>query len=109
MDKDGFQDEDGAPELDNDGDGIADTADAAPNEPEDKDGFQDGDGAPDLDNDGDGVTDAADQCADKAGPIENRGCLRHSCGYRGSIRPTGQIHLKHLQFVGRWCGQKKRG
>ena len=46
-DKDGFQDEDGCPEPDNDGDGIPDAADKCPNEPEDKDGFQDEDGCPD--------------------------------------------------------------
>jgi len=32
-DKDGFQDEDGCPDLDNDQDGIPDTADLCPNEP----------------------------------------------------------------------------
>jgi large repetitive protein len=56
-DKDGFQDEDGCPDLDNDGDGIPDTLDKCPNEPEDKDGFQDDDGCPDPDNDGDGICD----------------------------------------------------
>ncbi len=62
-DMDSFQDEDGCPELDNDGDGIADLApDKCPLEPEDKDGFQDEDGCPDPDNDGDGVLDANDKC-----------------------------------------------
>ena len=46
-DKDGFQDEDGCPDLDNDADGIPDKDDKCPNEPEDKDGFQDEDGCPD--------------------------------------------------------------
>ena len=32
-DKDGFQDEDGCPDLDNDGDGIPDASDLCPNEP----------------------------------------------------------------------------
>ena len=93
-DKDGFQDEDGCPDLDNDGDGIVDTMDACPmepgpmenrgcpvrdrdgdgivdhldkcpDEPEDKDGFEDEDGCPDLDNDKDGIADAQDAC-----PIE---------------------------------------
>ena len=62
-DMDGFQDEDGCPDVDNDGDGIADGDDKCPAEPEDKDGFQDEDGCPDPDNDGDGVPDAADKCA----------------------------------------------
>ncbi len=102
-DKDGFQDEDGCPELDNDGDGIIDSADKCPTEtgplqnlgcpivdkdgdgtnddkdkgpeePEDKDGFQDEDGCPDLDNDHDGMADAQDTCATLAGPAENGGC-----------------------------------
>lgn len=65
-DRDGFQDEDGCPDLDNDADGIADTADRCPNEPEDVDNFQDGDGCPEADNDGDGVLDADDVCAVEA-------------------------------------------
>ncbi len=65
-DKDGFQDEDGCPDLDNDGDGIPDAADKCPLEPEDKDGFQDTDGCPEPDNDGDGIPDAADKCPDQA-------------------------------------------
>ena len=64
-DKDGFQDDDGCPDLDNDGDGIADATDKCPLEAEDKDSFQDDDGCPDPDNDADGVPDAADKCSDK--------------------------------------------
>jgi outer membrane protein OmpA-like peptidoglycan-associated protein len=102
-DKDGFQDEDGCPELDNDSDGLVDSADKCPtetgpvqnvgcpildkdgdglndpqdkcpDEPEDKDGFQDEDGCPDLDNDSDGLADAQDKCPLEAGPPENVGC-----------------------------------
>jgi OmpA-OmpF porin, OOP family len=90
-DKDGFQDEDGCPDLDNDNDGLTDAKDKCPNEagplssngcpltdadqdgvsddvdkcknePEDKDGFQDEDGCPDLDNDNDGIADSQDKC-----------------------------------------------
>jgi OOP family OmpA-OmpF porin len=61
-DKDGYQDEDGCPDLDNDGDGIPDKQDKCPNEAEDFDGFQDADGCPDNDNDNDKISDAADQC-----------------------------------------------
>jgi OOP family OmpA-OmpF porin len=61
-DKDGFEDEDGCPDLDNDGDGIPDTEDKCIGDPEDKDGFEDEDGCPDLDNDGDGILDARDEC-----------------------------------------------
>ncbi|MSQ83838.1 MAG: OmpA family protein [Myxococcales bacterium] len=84
-DKDGFQDADGCPELDNDGDGIPDVdlkdaaaSDKCPNEPEDKDGYMDYDGCPELDNDEDGVLDTDDKCPtqkeDKDGFEDNDGC-----------------------------------
>ena len=47
-DKDGFQDEDGCPDLDNDNDGIADANDKCPNEPETVNGVEDEDGCPDT-------------------------------------------------------------
>lgn len=47
-DKDGFEDEDGAPDLDNDQDGVPDTVDAAPGDPETKNRWHDHDGAPDA-------------------------------------------------------------
>ena len=65
-DKDGFQDEDGCPDLDDDGDTIADSADKCPRKAEDPDGFEDTDGCPESDNDKDGVDDDQDQCPDKA-------------------------------------------
>ena len=46
-DKDGFEDADGCPDLDNDSDGIPDAKDKCPNDPETKNGFQDDDGCPD--------------------------------------------------------------
>ena len=61
-DMDGFEDEDGCPELDNDRDGKLDEIDQCPLVPEDKDQFQDKDGCPDLDNDEDGVPDVNDEC-----------------------------------------------
>ncbi|MCE9574630.1 MAG: OmpA family protein [Deltaproteobacteria bacterium] len=61
-DRDGYQDDDGCPELDNDGDGVPDVNDACANEPEDKDDFQDDDGCPDRDNDGDSIPDVTDKC-----------------------------------------------
>ncbi|HEY5283577.1 MAG TPA: OmpA family protein [Polyangia bacterium] len=51
-----------AVDKDTDGDGIPDSIDKCPNEPEDKDGFQDEDGCPDPDNDGDGIPDVKDKC-----------------------------------------------
>ncbi len=65
-DRDGFQDDDGCPDIDNDGDGIVDSADKCPTRAEDKDGFRDNDGCPEPDNDGDGVLDSADKCPNKA-------------------------------------------
>jgi hypothetical protein len=46
-DMDGFEDEDGCPDLDNDKDGIKDADDKCPNEPETYNGYEDDDGCPD--------------------------------------------------------------
>ena len=64
-DRDGFDDDDGCPEVDNDEDGRPDSRDKCPNEPEDFNGFEDDDGCPDgdrVDSDEDGVPDHADRC-----------------------------------------------
>ncbi len=61
-DIDGYEDEDGCPDPDNDQDGIPDVFDKCPNEPEDRDGFEDEDGCPDPDNDQDGILDIYDRC-----------------------------------------------
>jgi outer membrane protein OmpA-like peptidoglycan-associated protein len=77
-DKDGFEDEDGCPDEDNDKDGINDKIDACPNDPEDRDNFEDDDGCPDLDNDKDGIADKIDACPndpeDKDGFEDDDGC-----------------------------------
>ena len=95
-DLDGFQDEDGCPDPDNDGDGIRDVLDKCPDsggenigpdgcpdddpdgdhirgdrdkcpeDPEDFDRFEDDDGCPDTDNDKDGIPDVRDSCPDTA-------------------------------------------
>ena len=59
---------------DRDGDGIPDSIDRCPDEPEDFDGFQDDDGCPDYDNDNDGVPDSEDRCPNTPGPASNAGC-----------------------------------
>ncbi|MFT7579638.1 MAG: outer membrane protein OmpA-like peptidoglycan-associated protein, partial [Myxococcota bacterium] len=68
-DLDQFQDADGCPDLDNDGDGVPDVRDGAADDTrfgacrdqaEDPDGYADDDGCPDPDNDGDGVPDVRD-------------------------------------------------
>ena len=47
-DIDGFKDDDGCPDLDNDNDGIPDLKDKCPNEPETFNGYMDEDGCPDT-------------------------------------------------------------
>ncbi len=66
-DRDGFRDDDGCPDPDNDLDFVTDAYDADALGPEDWDGFEDDDGIPDLDNDRDGVADYVDGCPDEAG------------------------------------------
>lgn len=103
-DFDGFEDEDGCPELDNDNDGVPDAEDQCPNipgtaenngcpasfdsdgdgipdaedkclgEPENFTGFQDEDGCPELDRDNDGIPDTEDHCPDVSGVPEKQGC-----------------------------------
>jgi outer membrane protein OmpA-like peptidoglycan-associated protein/opacity protein-like surface antigen len=63
-DFDGFEDEDGCPDVDNDQDGILDVDDACPDDAEDFDGEDDEDGCPDVDRDGDGILDIDDACPD---------------------------------------------
>lgn len=47
-DLDGYEDQDGCPDLDNDNDGIYDVDDTCPNQPEYYNGFEDQDGCPDA-------------------------------------------------------------
>lgn len=85
-DFDSFEDADGCPDPDNDGDGILDAADwngtayinydkkdqrDCRDAPEDKDGFEDEDGCPDEDNDNDGILDAQDRCPNQAEDLDN--------------------------------------
>lgn len=49
--------------VDTDGDGIPDTEDAFPNDPDES-----------TDSDGDGVGDNADECTNESGPANNSGC-----------------------------------
>lgn len=69
-DVDGYLDDDGCPDVDNDGDGVVDADDACVDEPEDKDGFADDDGCPERDNDGDGITDVADRCPERGEDVD---------------------------------------
>jgi OOP family OmpA-OmpF porin len=70
-DLDGFQDDDGCPDLDNDGDGVVDTEDRCP----EKAGPAELKGCPEnTDTDGDGIPDHLDTCPEKPGPKEYDGC-----------------------------------
>jgi outer membrane protein OmpA-like peptidoglycan-associated protein/opacity protein-like surface antigen len=66
------------PVLDRDHDGIPDSVDKCPDQPEDKDGFEDADGCPDPDNDKDGIPDISDKCPNqpenKNGIDDEDGC-----------------------------------
>jgi len=70
-DRDGFQDDDGCPELDNDHDRIPDTRDRCRDEAEDFDGFQDDDGCPEFDDDEDGIPDDKDKCRNEPEDKDN--------------------------------------
>ena len=63
---------------DTDNDGLVDSADACPKEPEDIDQYEDTNGCPDPDNDADGLLDTSDRCAlvpeDKDGFQDEDGC-----------------------------------
>jgi outer membrane protein OmpA-like peptidoglycan-associated protein len=65
-------------EGDRDLDGIRDSKDSCPTEPEDYDGDRDEDGCPDFDRDGDGIDDETDKCPDdpedKDGFEDEDGC-----------------------------------
>jgi outer membrane protein OmpA-like peptidoglycan-associated protein len=66
-DKDGFLDDDGCPDWDNDGDRVADALDACPTQP----GSIAARGCPASDRDQDGFADADDRCPDDPGIAES--------------------------------------
>jgi len=73
-DEDGFEDEDGCPDLDNDKDGVADGADKCPDKMEVINGVADDDGCPDdvKDSDEDGVADGDDKCPQQKGEVRSK-------------------------------------
>jgi hypothetical protein len=66
-DRDGFEDGDGCPDIDNDNDGIVDKEDACPNVPGVESPDPKKNGCPPEDRDHDGIPDAADACPDEFG------------------------------------------
>lgn len=75
-DFDGFQDDDGCPDLDNDGDLVPDIDDRCPNEAAEfgRDADDDGCADPPIDTDGDGIEDEVDACPDEPGTADGDGC-----------------------------------
>lgn len=99
-DRDGFEDEDGCPDLDDDHDGVVDSSDACPQDPEDRDGYADEDGCPDPDNDGDGVLDASDACPLEPGVPAQSGCpARASVETEDALHVLEQIHFENNKAV----------
>ena len=96
-DFDGFEDEDGCPDLDNDRDEVLDVVDKCPNDPEDRDGFEDIDGCPDPDNDADGFLDPDDKCPndpeDFDGDRDDDGCPEED-EYKTIVVTKTRIELK---------------
>ncbi len=66
-DRDGFEDSDGCPDIDNDQDGIIDREDACPNVAGPKSSDPKKNGCPQADADGDGIPDDVDACPKEKG------------------------------------------
>jgi outer membrane protein OmpA-like peptidoglycan-associated protein len=76
-DPDGYQDDDGCPDLDNDSDGLADARDRCPLRAETRNNIDDQDGCPETDDDGDGLLGSQDQCP---GAAENKNGFKDADG-----------------------------
>ncbi len=99
-DRDGFEDEDGCPELDNDHDAIPDVSDACPLDAEDRDDYADEDGCPDPDNDNDGIRDGADACPNDPGPPASNGCPgQTSVETENALHVLEQVHFENNKAV----------
>jgi outer membrane protein OmpA-like peptidoglycan-associated protein len=81
--------------VDPDGDGIADSADKCPTDPEDKDGFEDDDGCPDADDDNDKIPDIRDRCPREAAPGTPDGCPQK---YKLIVVTQDKIELKQTIY-----------
>ena len=88
-DADGFEDDDGCPDLDNDQDGLNDAVDSCPDEPGVE--AQRGCPAPETDEDEDGILDSSDRCITEPGPEENQGCPWPDADADGVIEEGGPI------------------
>jgi len=111
-DFDGFQDQDGCNDTDNDIDGIPDGEDACPDEAEDDDGVEDNDGCPDLDDDEDGIVNDEDKCPLE--PEDAEGDPLDGCpevdfdlltsGWMASVGDLSKLVLEVATSKGEGCG-----
>jgi outer membrane protein OmpA-like peptidoglycan-associated protein len=98
-DVDGFEDDDGCPDPDNDRDGVPDVDDACPCHAEDVDAFEDADGCPEPDNDQDHVVDACDLCPNEA-EVYNGVEDLDGCPDQALVRITQNriVVIEHIYF-----------
>ena len=91
---------DGCPAAsDRDGDGIPDSADKCPDDPEDKDGIQDNDGCPEDDADNDGIPDKDDKCPTEPGPKNTKDPEKNGCPRLTKVTEEGEVALlEPIQF-----------
>lgn len=96
-DLDGFEDRDGCPDNDHDGDGVLAGNDDCPTEP----GPEANSGCPDLDRDGDGIVDRLDNCPDEPGTPAQSGCKEKQLAVltETRIEITERVHFEFDKAV----------
>ncbi len=111
-DRDGFEDDDGCPDLDNDRDRVADANDRCRDTPEDADGFEDTDGCAELDNDRDGIADGEDRCPlvaeDVDGFDDTDGCVDPSSPLAIEVVGTNGRKIEAATVTIRYAAQPTR-
>ncbi|MFO0684224.1 MAG: OmpA family protein [Sandaracinus sp.] len=113
-DFDGFEDDDGCLDPDNDGDGILDGADACPNDPENLNDYEDADGCPDTipDTDGDGLLDNVDECPTQPEDVDSfedtNGCPDPDNDADGVMDTADQCPLEAGPVENRGCPDHDR-
>lgn len=98
-DTDGFQDDDGCPDFDNDGDGVLDPEDECVDLP----GSPARGGCPEPDRDGDGIPDGVDKCPNQPetfnGFIDGDGCPDNAPNALIEVTPEGIKLREKVQFA----------
>ena len=104
-DRDGFEDDDGCPDPDDDGDGVADVQDACPKEPGQASTDPKRNGCPDPDRDGDTYDNAVDKCPDEPetfnGFQDDDGCPDADKGRKPlvAVATDGAEHAPRLKIA----------